>query len=55
MSFVRLHSMVEQNLLLNGNRRMVTGKFSDSRGVPYEVRDGVVYRVRKEKKSPYKS
>ena len=63
LSFVRLQSTAEVNHLLRvtnegGQRllqRMNNGEFTDSRNVPYVVRDGIVYRVKKEKASPYRT
>ena len=49
LSFVKLKSTVENNPLLSDRGRMVQGEYTDARGVPYVVKDGVVYRVRKEK------
>jgi len=53
MSFVKLKSMAEDNPLIvveDGRiRQLVNGEYSDARDVPYIVKDGTVYRVRKEK------
>jgi hypothetical protein len=45
LSFVRLQSRANGNIMIDGNHYIGEGKFTDLRGVKYEIREGILYRV----------